>query len=167
MSSRELQRIWVRNEELAWALPKALDGLWNRIFYSVQLHRQDFAPIESRIKLRGLEKNDHLQGNEWVGEHRAPGPFAVLTGESGSVKLKGQEWSQSPGDPQWPSRDETESPAGNLIGDEWNRATKGEEWSEGLQGQEWTSLRGREWTTASTSLVGSEWAGPKRSDSES
>lgn len=62
----------------------------------MELHQQEFAPIESRIKLRGpgggiVKPNDNLQGNEWAGVHRAPEPYAVLKGESGSAKLEGQE----------------------------------------------------------------------------
>lgn len=176
---RELQRIWVRNEEMAWDLPKALDGLWNRIFYSMELHQQEFAPIESRIKTRGPggktgNFHDNLQGNEWTGEQKAPERYTFLKGETGNVKFEGQEWAetaQSLGESQWPSRDEINSRAGNLDGDEWNEVRK--EWPGGLQGQEWTSLRGREWGAASksqkraknlkgggccTKLVGGEWA---------
>lgn len=95
-------------------------SLWNRIFDSMELHQQEFAPIESRIQLRGLgggvdKPNDNLQGNEWAGEHRAPEPYAVLKGEGGSAKLEGQEWAQSLGGPPRSSGDETNSPTGNLT----------------------------------------------------
>ncbi|KAG5754384.1 hypothetical protein H9Q70_002964 [Fusarium xylarioides] len=181
---RELQRIWVRNEEMAWDLPKALDGLWNRIFYSMELHQQEFAPIESRIKTRGPggktgNFHDNLQGNEWTGEQKAPERYTFLKGETGNVKFEGQEWAetaQSLGESQWPSRDEINSRAGNLDGDEWNELVGGE-WAESLRVSEVVEdLKGYEWTTKSgqqkstrnlegnddeslSTILGNEWAG--------
>jgi hypothetical protein len=46
--SRELLRLWVRNEELAWDLPRALVPHWRQLFYTAESETQVFFPDEPR-----------------------------------------------------------------------------------------------------------------------
>ena len=53
--SRELTRLWVRNEELAWDLPEALDRHFKHLF-AVKPQDQTLSPLESFLNPRSSQR---------------------------------------------------------------------------------------------------------------
>lgn len=47
--SRHLLRLWLRNEELAWEIPKDLEAIWKRLYYTTTADEQTF-PLEPEIR---------------------------------------------------------------------------------------------------------------------
>lgn len=48
-SRRHLLRLWLRDEELAWSIPEALNETWRRLYYSTPIEKQTF-PFEAEIR---------------------------------------------------------------------------------------------------------------------
>ena len=61
--SRELLRLWVRNEDLAWNLPKELVAHWRLLFHTAEPGTQEFFPDEERRVQDG--DNDSHTGETW------------------------------------------------------------------------------------------------------
>lgn len=59
---RHLVRLWLRDEENAWALPKALDERWDKVFKNVTVEKQVFPP-EPYIRSASLGGNDRARKN--------------------------------------------------------------------------------------------------------
>ncbi|KAF8636781.1 hypothetical protein AX16_010982 [Volvariella volvacea WC 439] len=69
--ARHLVRLWLRNEELAWPLPEALEPVWKRLYYTSKPEDQRF-PLEPEIRQgsKGL-KRDGNKGEIGGGEKYA------------------------------------------------------------------------------------------------
>ncbi|RWA12638.1 hypothetical protein EKO27_g2470 [Xylaria grammica] len=155
---RELQRLWVRNEELSWGIPRDL----HQAFYPFEAQISN-GSRQTRIQSAISNTNTtHLQGAEWA--RGLKGTEWNASAKDGPPKLSGVEWSATK----------------PLEGGEWTTAKldsqngdavlRGHEWSIGnLRGAEWSvkKLDGREWSAtmlndkgsvSAAKLDGGEWS---------
>ncbi len=62
--SRELLRIWARNEDFAWDLPPQLVSHWQNLYYTARPETQIFFPDDLNTKQIGDQKLQ--EGKTWV-----------------------------------------------------------------------------------------------------